>query len=87
MRNGFSRRDLLKGGSALALGLSSTTKVLSAAPAATAAPPPPPTPNPTAVNLYENVRRLKLDVERIAALHGPRLATMDDLARSIGRQE
>jgi glyoxylase-like metal-dependent hydrolase (beta-lactamase superfamily II) len=55
--------------------------------AAAAAPPPPQPLNPTAVNLYENIRRLKLDVERIAALHGPRLATMDDLARAIGRQE
>src|SRR3954449_2663772 len=39
MRDRFSRRDLLKAGSALALGLSSTTKVLSAAPPATAVTP------------------------------------------------
>jgi iron(III) transport system substrate-binding protein len=39
MRNRFSRRDVLKGSSALALGLSSTTKVLSAAPPATAVTP------------------------------------------------
>ena len=39
MRNRFSRRDVLKGSGALALGLSSTTKVLSAAPAATAVTP------------------------------------------------
>ena len=59
-----------------------------ATPAATTAPPLPPQPlSPTTVNLYENIRRLKLDVERIAALHGPRLATMDDLAKAIGRQE
>jgi glyoxylase-like metal-dependent hydrolase (beta-lactamase superfamily II) len=56
---------------------------LAQAPAATAAPPPPL--SPTTVNLYENIRRLKLDVERIAALHGPRLATMDDLAKAIGQ--
>ena len=58
----------------------------STTPAATAPPPPPQAVSPTAVNLYENIRRLKLDVERIAALHGPRLATMADLARAIGRQ-
>jgi glyoxylase-like metal-dependent hydrolase (beta-lactamase superfamily II) len=58
------------------------------APAATAgAAAPPQAVSPTAVNLYENIRRLKLDVERIAALHGPRLATMADLARAIGRAE
>jgi iron(III) transport system substrate-binding protein len=39
MRNRFSRRDVLKGSSALALGLSSTTKVLSAAPPASAVTP------------------------------------------------
>ena len=39
MRNRFSRRDVLKGSGALALGLSSTTKVLSAAPPATAVTP------------------------------------------------
>ena len=38
MRNGFSRRDLLKGSGALALGLSST-RVLAAAPPATAVTP------------------------------------------------
>ena len=48
-------------------------------------PPPAPPSNPTAINLYENVRRLGLDVERIAALHGPRLATLDDLAKAAGR--
>jgi glyoxylase-like metal-dependent hydrolase (beta-lactamase superfamily II) len=58
-----------------------------ATPAPGAPPPPPPAVSPTAVNLYENIRRLKLDVERIAALHGPRLATMADLARAIGRAE
>ena len=36
-------------------------------------------PNPFAVNLYENIQRLKLDVRQIAALHGPRVATMADL--------
>lgn len=46
--------------------------------------PPPATPNPFSVNLYENVQRLKLDVKQIAALHGPRVATMADLRTAIG---
>src|SRR5687768_9932520 len=41
--------------------------------------------NPTAANLHDNVRRLKLDVARIAPLHGPRVATLGDLAKAIGR--
>jgi glyoxylase-like metal-dependent hydrolase (beta-lactamase superfamily II) len=57
------------------------------APAPVAAPPAVPEPaiSPTTLNLYENIRRLKLDVNQIAALHGPRLATMEDLARASGR--
>jgi glyoxylase-like metal-dependent hydrolase (beta-lactamase superfamily II) len=43
-----------------------------------------PPPNPFAVNLHENVQRLKLDVRQIAALHGPRLVTMADLRSAIG---
>jgi hypothetical protein len=35
--------------------------------------------------LYENVQRLKLDVRQIAALHGPRVATMADLRAFIGQ--
>jgi glyoxylase-like metal-dependent hydrolase (beta-lactamase superfamily II) len=58
-----------------------------APPATSAAPAPPSSVSPTTVNLYENIRRLKLDVERIAALHGPRMATMADLAGAIGRSE
>jgi glyoxylase-like metal-dependent hydrolase (beta-lactamase superfamily II) len=58
-------------------------------PAPTPATPPVATPEPpvnqTALNLYENIRRLKLDVAQIAALHGPRLATLEDLARASGR--
>jgi glyoxylase-like metal-dependent hydrolase (beta-lactamase superfamily II) len=46
---------------------------------------PPPVYNPATVNLYQNLERLKLDAAVIAALHGPRLATMEDLARAIGR--
>jgi glyoxylase-like metal-dependent hydrolase (beta-lactamase superfamily II) len=49
--------------------------------AATAVPPA----NPTTVNLYENIRRLKLDVARIAPLHGPRVAALDELSKAIGR--
>jgi hypothetical protein len=48
-------------------------------------PPQGPPISPTTLNLYENIRRLKLDVRQIAALHGPRLATMDDLATASGR--
>jgi hypothetical protein len=46
--------------------------------------PPPSTPNPAAVNLYENIERLKLDVDRIAPLHG-RLVSMADLRKAVGR--
>jgi len=48
--------------------------------------PPPTVPNPFAVNLYENIQRLKLDVRQIAALHGPRVATMADLRAFIGQR-
>jgi glyoxylase-like metal-dependent hydrolase (beta-lactamase superfamily II) len=41
--------------------------------------PPPSAVNPFTVNLLENIQRLKLDVRTIAALHGPRVATMDEL--------
>jgi hypothetical protein len=60
-------------------------------PAAASVPVPPATPapepaiSPTTLNLYENIKRLKLDVNQIVALHGPRLATMEDLARASGR--
>ena len=46
--------------------------------------PPPAVPNPYTVNLLENIERLKLDVRRIAALHGPRITTMADLRTAIG---
>jgi len=54
------------------------------APAAPGAPPPA-APSPFAVNLYANIRRLKLDVRQIAALHGPRVATLADLQSAIGQ--
>ncbi|MFN2446121.1 MAG: MBL fold metallo-hydrolase [Vicinamibacterales bacterium] len=53
------------------------------APAAPNAPAPS-APSPFAVNLYENIRRLKLDVRQIAALHGPRVATLKDLQSAVG---
>jgi glyoxylase-like metal-dependent hydrolase (beta-lactamase superfamily II) len=45
--------------------------------------PPPASVNPFAVNLDENITRLKLDVKQIAALHGPRVVTMADLKAFI----
>jgi glyoxylase-like metal-dependent hydrolase (beta-lactamase superfamily II) len=56
------------------------------APPAGNAPPPAAVPNPFAVNLYENIQRLKLDVRQIAALHGPRVATLNDLRAFIGQR-
>jgi glyoxylase-like metal-dependent hydrolase (beta-lactamase superfamily II) len=47
--------------------------------------PPPAMPNPFSVNLHDNIQRLKLDVRQIAALHGPRVATMADLRSFIGQ--
>jgi glyoxylase-like metal-dependent hydrolase (beta-lactamase superfamily II) len=51
---------------------------------AAAGAPPPAVPNPYAVNLNENIQRLKLDVKQIAALHGPRVITLADLHAAIG---
>jgi glyoxylase-like metal-dependent hydrolase (beta-lactamase superfamily II) len=45
---------------------------------------PPPSPSPFAINLYDNIQKLKLDVRQIAALHGPRVATLADLQSAIG---
>ena len=47
--------------------------------------PPPAAANPFSVNLHDNIQKLKLDVRQIAALHGPRVATMDDLRTFIGQ--
>jgi glyoxylase-like metal-dependent hydrolase (beta-lactamase superfamily II) len=47
--------------------------------------PPPATPNPFAVNLNENIQRLKLDVRQHAALHGPGVKTMADFRSFIGQ--
>lgn len=46
--------------------------------------PPPSPPSPFAVNLHEHIQRLKLDVRQIAALHGPRVATLADLQAALG---
>lgn len=46
----------------------------------------PAVPNPYSVNLYENIQKLKLDVRQIAALHGPRVATLADLRAAIGQK-
>src|SRR6266540_624919 len=44
----------------------------------------PPNPNPNMVNLYENIQRLNLDVNRIAPLHG-RVVELAELKRTIGK--
>lgn len=46
--------------------------------------PPPATPNPASVNLYENIERLRLDVERIVPLHG-RIVPLAELKKAIGK--
>ena len=45
--------------------------------------PPPAVPSPFALNLYENIERLKLNVAQIAALHGPRVATMAEFGAAM----
>jgi hypothetical protein len=45
---------------------------------------PPTTPNPNMVNLYENIQRLNLDVNRIVPLHG-RVVDLAELKRTIGK--
>jgi glyoxylase-like metal-dependent hydrolase (beta-lactamase superfamily II) len=39
--------------------------------------------NPYMVNLYENILRLKLKVDRIVPLHGPRTATVAELRKAL----
>jgi len=46
--------------------------------------PPPATPNPWSVNLYDNIQRLKLDVNQIVPVHG-RVVTLADLRKAIGK--
>lgn len=45
--------------------------------------PLPATVSPYSVNLNDNIKRLKLDVSKIAALHGPGVSTLDDLHAAI----
>lgn len=40
--------------------------------------------NPYTANLYDNIKRLKLNVEQIAALHGPRVTKLEDIEAAIG---
>lgn len=47
--------------------------------------PLPPSVNPYSVNLYENILKLKLDVEQIAGLHGPKAVGLADLRTYIGK--
>jgi glyoxylase-like metal-dependent hydrolase (beta-lactamase superfamily II) len=49
--------------------------------------PAPAAVNATALNLYHNVVRLRLDVQTIVALHGSRLGSMAELAAAAGRRE
>ena len=48
--------------------------------------PPPAQANPYAVNLYENIQKHKLDAKQILGLHGPRVATLEDLRTYIGQK-
>lgn len=47
--------------------------------------PAPASVNPYAVNLYDNIRKRGLDVQKIAALHGPGLVALNDLKAYIGQ--
>lgn len=49
--------------------------------------PAPLSPNPYAVNLYNTITRLKLDVNQIAALHGPGVVGLNDLRAFITPQK
>ena len=51
-------------------------------PAADAAPPL--SPPASSLNLYDNIQRLKLDVSKIAPIHG-RLVTMNDFLKYLGK--
>jgi glyoxylase-like metal-dependent hydrolase (beta-lactamase superfamily II) len=47
--------------------------------------PPPATPNPFSIEFADHLKKLQLDVAKILALHGPRIATLEDLNKAIGR--
>jgi hypothetical protein len=57
----------------------------SQAPSGAERAPAPPPPEPGAVNLYENIRRWDISVERIMPLHGNRMATLAELAAATGK--
>jgi glyoxylase-like metal-dependent hydrolase (beta-lactamase superfamily II) len=57
-----------------------------AQPPANGTPAAPARPSPTTINLLQNVERLKLDVAQIAPLHGPRLASLQELVTAAGGQ-
>jgi hypothetical protein len=62
-------------------------KILSEADAYTPGAPnaaPPATPNPFTVQLYDEIESLKLDVDKIAPLHG-RLTSMAEMKKMIGK--
>jgi glyoxylase-like metal-dependent hydrolase (beta-lactamase superfamily II) len=62
-------------------------KILSEADAYTPGAPnaaPPATPNPNTVQLYDEIESLKLDVDKIAPLHG-RLTSMAEMKKMIGK--
>jgi len=42
--------------------------------------------NPYTINLYDNIKRLNLDVDQIAALHGPHVTKLGDLQAAIGQK-
>jgi glyoxylase-like metal-dependent hydrolase (beta-lactamase superfamily II) len=44
---------------------------------------PPAAPSPFAINLYDNIQKLKLDVRQVAALHGPRVASLEELKAAL----
>jgi len=46
---------------------------------------PPTTPPASSLNLYENIQRLKLNVSKIAPIHG-RLVTMADFLKFLGKK-
>jgi glyoxylase-like metal-dependent hydrolase (beta-lactamase superfamily II) len=47
--------------------------------------PPPATPSPVAVNLYDNIQRLKLEVAQIVPIHG-RVVTLQEFLGAIGKK-
>jgi hypothetical protein len=59
-------------------------KILIEADVYTPGAPAPKVPNPFAVNLSDNVRRLNIDVDQILPLHG-RIVPYSELLKTIGK--